>query len=93
MANAIINRSSVMGLSLLMSEYGRRAQVSSRHNFQDICKIVYAVYRCGGGAYIKVEKIIRDSLSARERSVRPLNTNFHNNLSELIPVERPTGRL
>ena len=42
MANAIINRSSVMGLSLLMSEYGRRAQVSSRHNFQDICKIVYA---------------------------------------------------
>lgn len=48
MANAIINRSSVMGLSLLMSEYGRRAQVSSRRNFQDICKIVYAVYRCGG---------------------------------------------
>ena len=37
-----------------------------------------------GGAYIKVEKIIRDSLSARERSVRPLNTNFHNNLSEFI---------
>ena len=92
MANAIINRSSVMGLSLLMSEYGRRAQVSSRRNFQDICKIVYAVYRCGG-AYIKVEKIIRASLSARERSVRPLNTNFHNNLSELIAVERPTGRL
>ena len=45
------------------------------------------------GAYIKVEKIIRDSLSARERSVRPLHTNIHNNLSELIPVERPTGRL
>ena len=56
MANAIINRSSVMGLSLLMSEYGRRAQVSSRHNFQDICKIVYAVYRCGGERKKKLKK-------------------------------------